>query len=46
MPMFFDEDLRSPAAAYYDGDGAKQIEAIWQYLRLGEKMPPPPGTQP
>jgi hypothetical protein len=26
----------------YGGDAAKQIDAIWQYIRLGDKMPPPP----
>lgn len=46
MPVFFDEELRSPLTDFYDGDGARQIEALWQYLRLGDKMPPPPGTEP
>jgi mono/diheme cytochrome c family protein len=46
MPTFFDEDLRSVLGEIYDGDGAKQIEAIWQYLRLGEQMPPPPNFLP
>ncbi len=45
MPVFFDEQLRSPLTDFYDGDGGKQIEAIWQYLWLGERMPPPPGTE-
>jgi cytochrome c2 len=45
MPVFFDEELRSPLPDFYQGDGAKQIEAIWQYLRLGDKIPAPPGTQ-
>ncbi|MDB6038203.1 MAG: hypothetical protein JWM99_2044 [Verrucomicrobiales bacterium] len=42
MPVYFDEEGKSPLADIYDGDGLKQREAIWQYLRLGEKMPPPP----
>jgi len=42
MPVYFDEEGKSPLADIYDGDGAKQREAIWQYLRLGDKMPPPP----
>jgi hypothetical protein len=25
----------------YDGDGEKQIHAMWQYIRLGDKMPAP-----
>lgn len=41
MPSFFDEELRSPLGTFYDGDGRKQIEAIWQYLLLRDKMPPP-----
>lgn len=42
MPVFFDEDDRSPLADVYGGDGARQRNAIWQYLRLGDQMPPPP----
>ncbi len=42
MPVYFDEEGRSPLADVYDGDGQKQREAIWQYIRMGEKMPPPP----
>jgi len=42
MPAYFDEQGRSQLADFYEADGAKQIEAIWQYLRLGDQMPPPP----
>ena len=42
MPVYFDENGRSPLTDFYDGDGSKTINSIWQYLRLGEKMPPPP----
>jgi mono/diheme cytochrome c family protein len=42
MPVYFDEEGKSPLTEIYDGDGSKQREAIWQYLRLGDKMPPPP----
>ena len=42
MPVYFDEEGRSPLVDVLDGDGAKQLDAIWEYLRLGEKMPPPP----
>jgi cytochrome c peroxidase len=42
MPVYFDEEGKSPLADIYEGDGPKQIEAIWQYIRLGDKMPPPP----
>jgi hypothetical protein len=34
MPMFFDEQLRGVLVDIYDGDGAKQIDAIWQYLQF------------
>ena len=40
MPKYF-EDGKSPLTDFYDGDAEKQIDAIWQYLRLGDKMPPP-----
>jgi mono/diheme cytochrome c family protein len=46
MPVYFDEMGQSPLTDVLDGDGAKQIDAIWQYLRLGDKMPLPPGTEP
>lgn len=46
MPTYFDETGRSPLTDVYDGDGAKQIDAIWQYLRLGPNMPPPLGANP
>ncbi|MEO8428845.1 MAG: hypothetical protein ABI651_17230, partial [Verrucomicrobiota bacterium] len=42
MPAYFDEEGKSPLVDFYEGNGAKQIEAIWQYLRLGDKMPTPP----
>jgi mono/diheme cytochrome c family protein len=42
MPVFFDNEGRSQLTDVYDGDAYKQIEAIWQYFRLGDKMPPPP----
>jgi mono/diheme cytochrome c family protein len=42
MPLYFDDEGKSPFADIYGGDSTKQIEAIWQYLRLGDKMPPPP----
>lgn len=42
MPVYFDEEGRSPLAEILGGDGDKQREAVWQYLLLREKMPPPP----
>lgn len=43
MPVYFDEQGMSPLFEIYDGDGRKQIDAMWQYFRLGQKMQPPPG---
>jgi mono/diheme cytochrome c family protein len=40
MPVYFDEG-KSPLTDILDGDAEKQIDAVWQYLRLGEKMPLP-----
>lgn len=37
MPTYFDEEGKSPLTEIFDGDGAKQIDAIWQYLWLGFK---------
>ncbi len=42
MPLYWDDDGKSPLTDIYDGDGARQIDAIWEYLRLGDKIPPPP----
>ena len=41
MPVYFDEEGKSPLTDVYEGSGEKQIEAVWQYLRMGEKMPAP-----
>jgi mono/diheme cytochrome c family protein len=45
MPVYFDAEGKSPLADYYNGDAEKQIEAIWQYVRLGDKMPSPAEPQ-
>jgi len=37
---------RSPIADVHGGDAAQQIDAIWQYLSLGESMPLPAGLVP
>lgn len=44
MPAYF-EDGRSALTDYYDGDAEKQINALYQYMRLGEKMPPAASVQ-
>jgi mono/diheme cytochrome c family protein len=41
MPVYFDEEGRSPLAAVLEGSADQQIEALWHYIRLGEKMPAP-----
>ncbi len=40
MPGYF-EDGRSALTDYYDGDGEKQINALYQYVRQGEEMAVP-----
>ena len=37
MPVYFDEG-KSPLTEALDGDAEQQIEALWQYLRLGTQM--------
>jgi mono/diheme cytochrome c family protein len=41
MPVYFDEDGRSPLPDIQGGDGPKTIQAVWEYLRLGKGMPKP-----
>lgn len=38
MPDYFDEDARSVLVDVLEGDAKKQIEAIRQYLLLGDRM--------
>jgi hypothetical protein len=45
MPAYF-IDGTSPLTEVLEGSPEKQIDAMWQYIRLGPNMPPPPGTQP
>jgi hypothetical protein len=40
MPAYF-EDGKSALTDYYGGDAEKQINALYQYIRQGEKMPAP-----
>ena len=40
MPAYF-EDGKSALTDYYDGDGEKQINALFEYIRQGEKMAAP-----
>jgi mono/diheme cytochrome c family protein len=41
MPVYFDEEGRSPLTEIFEGDGEKQITAMWHYLLMGEKMARP-----
>lgn len=41
MPVYFDEEGRSPLSEILGGNGDKQLSAIWEYLRLGDQMPAP-----
>jgi cytochrome c551/c552 len=41
MPAFFGEDGKSALTDYYEGDGEKQINALYEYMRLGAQMPKP-----
>jgi cytochrome c551/c552 len=40
MPAYF-EDGKSALTDYYEGDGERQINALYQYIRQGEKMAAP-----
>jgi mono/diheme cytochrome c family protein len=40
MPVYFDEG-KSPLTDVLDGDAEKQIGAVWEYLKLRDKMLPP-----
>ena len=48
MPAYFDEEGQSQLGEVLEGQAVKQIQAIWEYLRLGEAMEPPvlPGGNP
>ncbi len=42
MPVYFDEETgKSQLTDILEGSGAKQIDAIWQYLRQGDQIQPP-----
>ncbi len=43
MPVYFQEDGSSPLPDVLGGDTAKQLEAFWQFFRLGDKVTPPTG---
>jgi hypothetical protein len=41
MPQFADADGKTAYKDVLGGDATQQFEAIWQYLRAGEKIVPP-----
>ncbi len=43
MPGYFYQG-KSALTELLEGDAAKQLDAIWQYIRQGNKMPPPAAT--
>ena len=45
MPQAFIEG-KALLTTYYDGDGDKQIEALWAYYSLGPGLPLPAGIDP
>jgi mono/diheme cytochrome c family protein len=45
MPVYFTQG-QSPLTDYYNGDALQQVNALWQYLRQGEKMPLPKDAGP
>ena len=40
MPVYFSGG-QSPLFEFYEGDAKKQIDAFWEYIRQGDKMPLP-----
>lgn len=45
MPVYFSDYPQSPLTDVHGGDALKQISALWEYMKLGSKMPPPQPTQ-
>ena len=41
MPMYFDDEGNSPITDVLGGNGDAQIDAVWHYLRLRERIQPP-----
>lgn len=43
MPRFVDDQGRTGITTHYEGDAARQFEAIWHYMRTVQFAPPTPG---
>ncbi|MBI1841994.1 MAG: hypothetical protein HYR88_14235, partial [Verrucomicrobia bacterium] len=41
MPAYFDEEGRSQLNEVLEGDAGKQLDAVWEFLKLGERMSMP-----
>lgn len=41
MPVYFDDQGNSPLPEFYEGNGPKTIQALWEYVKLGKDMPKP-----
>lgn len=41
MPVYFDEEGNSMLYDVLEGKTMKQVEAMWQYMRMGDKIDPP-----
>jgi hypothetical protein len=44
MPVYFDQGM-SPLSDVHEGDAVKQIHALWEYVKMGSKIPPPDQPQ-
>jgi len=42
MPVYFDDEGKSPLMDVLGGDTKKQLDALWHFMRLGDKVTPPP----
>jgi len=43
MPVYFQDDGSSPLPDVLGGETVKQLDAFWQFFRLGDKVTPPTG---
>ena len=41
MPVYFDDESKSMLGDILGGSALKQIDTFWQFMKAGDKMPPP-----
>ena len=41
MPVYFDDESKSMLGDVLGGSALKQIDTFWQFMKAGDKMPPP-----